>query len=68
MEYRNKRTGEVISVSNKITGKNWEPVKEDQPEMGNEGKDHSWAEAEGTAGEIAGETPAKKDGKGKGKK
>lgn len=68
MEYRNKRNGEVISVSNKITGKNWEPVKEDQPEIGNEDKDHSGAEAEGAAGKTAGETPTKKAGKGKVKK
>ena len=68
MEYRNKISGEVISVSHAITGKNWEPVLEDQPEKGNEDKDHTGSEAEGTVGETAGETPAKKAGKGKVKK
>lgn len=27
MEYRNKKTGDVITVNSEITGKNWEPVK-----------------------------------------
>jgi len=28
-QYRNKKTGEVITTSNKIAGKNWEPVVEE---------------------------------------
>lgn len=27
MEYRNKKTGAVISTDSEITGGNWEPVK-----------------------------------------
>lgn len=27
--YRNKKTGEQIVTSNKVTGKNWEPVEEE---------------------------------------
>ena len=27
--YRNRKTGEVITTTNRIGGKNWEPIEED---------------------------------------
>lgn len=30
--YRNKKTREVITTSNKVSGKNWEPVNEKLPQ------------------------------------
>lgn len=53
--YRNVKTGEVIKTTNKVSGKNWEPVQAPQ-------KPHT---GEASGEETASTTPKKNTARGK---
>ena len=59
--YRNRKTGEMISTTNRIGGKNWERVEEAQnPFVEDETIEEEIFEEESSEEETAEEAPAEK--------
>lgn len=64
--YRNRKTGEIVTTTNKVSGKNWEPVEE-TPAMIPEEETAESPASEEEAVEHPAEKPAAKSTR-KGKK